>query len=367
MGTRGTPADPQALVSWAPQVSRPPALVHGVPGAAMTTDCLERAHAHAETLTTGAAAPHLTLADIFRRYGPRYRRTCGRRLTPQEDRALREIEVCGTPVLGGHAVHCTACGHAEYHWNSCRNRHCPRCGGYRRHRWYEDRLAEVLPVDYAHLVFTLPETLSELAVHNRRLIDNLLFTAASQALLYVARTWTLLQVHTGCIAVLHTWGQLLFSHVHLHVLWPVGGLTLDGTAWRSLPRTFALPQTELRQEFRTRFLDGLERAYVRGELVLTGRHGHLLAPARFAAWLADLRTCYWNIHTERVDEGHTHQLTPAEAAECTVKYLAAYACGVALHNDRLLAIEEDQVVFNYKDYRDHGRVKIARVERAGVH
>ena len=158
-----------------------------------------------------ATAPRPTLADIFRRYADRYRRTCGRRLTPQEDRALREIEACGTSVLGGHVEQCSTCGHAEYHWNSCRNRHCPRCGGYRRHRWYEDRLEEILPVDYAHLVFTLPETLSELTHANGPLIYHLLFTAAAQALLCVACTWTPLGVDTGFIAVLHSWGQLLLS------------------------------------------------------------------------------------------------------------------------------------------------------------
>ena len=306
-------------------------------------------------------APRPTLADIFRRYARRYRRQYGWRLTPQQDRALREIEVCRTRVLGGHVEQCAECRHAEYHWNSCRNRHCPRCGGYRRHQWYEDRLAEMLVTPYAHLVFTLPETLSELAEHNGPLIYNLLFTAASQALLYVARTWTHLKVDTGFIAVLHSWGQLLLIHIHCHILWPLGGLTLDGTAWRSLPHRVKLPKAELRKEFRTRFLDGLQKASDRGELVLTGRHGHLLSPQRFAQWIAGLRACYWNIHAERVEREHAPEQTPAEAARCTLGYLAAYANGVALHNDRLLAIEDDHVVFSYKDYRNHGRQEIARV------
>ncbi len=196
---------------------------------------------------------------------------------------------------------------------------------------------------------------------NGPLIYNLLFTAASQALLCVARTWPPLAVDTGFIAVLHTWGQLLFAHVHLHILWPLGGLTRDGTAWRSLARGVALPEAELRDEFRRRFLDGLQRAYDRGELVLTGRHGQLLAPARFTPWIAGLRTSYWNLHAERVELGPTHEMTSEEAARCTLGYLAAYANGVALHNDRLLGIEDDHVVFSYKDYRDQGRVKIARV------
>ena len=141
-----------------------------------------------------ATAPRLTLAEIFRRYAWQYRHTYGWRLTPQQDRALREIEVCRTRVLGGHEARCSECGQAEYHWNSCRNKHCPRCSGYRRRQWYRDRLAEMLATDYAHVVYTLPETLSELAEHNGKLIYDLLFRAASQALLHVARTWQLLQV-----------------------------------------------------------------------------------------------------------------------------------------------------------------------------
>ena len=307
------------------------------------------------------AAPRPTLADVFRRYATRYRRTCGQPLTPQQDRALREIEACRTPVLGGHARHCDTCGHTEYHFNSCRNRHCPQCGGYRRHAWYEDRLAEMLPVPYHHIVVTLPETLSELAHDNGPLIYNLLFTAAAQALLYVVRTWTQLEVDTGFITVLHTWGQELFLHVHLHIVWMAGGLTRDGTAWRSLASGVSLPQDWLREEFRRRFLEGLQRAYERGALVLTGRHGHLLAPQRFAQWLAPLRTCYWNVYAQPVELGRSENMTREEAARRTLGYLAAYANGVALHNDRLLGIEDDHVVFSYKDYRDHGRVKIARV------
>jgi hypothetical protein len=179
----------------------------------MRTACRHHATAREEPVPLGSA-PQPTLADIFRRYGARYRQTCGRRLTPQEDRALREIAVCRTPVLGGHGEQCAACGHAEYHWNSCRNRHCPQCGGYRRQQWYQERLAEILPVPYWHVVMTLPDTLSELAQHNGPLIYQLLFTAASQALLHVARTWRPLQAETGFIAVLHTWGSLWLQHPH---------------------------------------------------------------------------------------------------------------------------------------------------------
>ncbi|MEK7754000.1 MAG: transposase, partial [Acidobacteriota bacterium] len=332
----------------------------------MTTACVARPRQRDDSTTTRSAAartdtaPRPQLADVFRRYATRYRRQYGHRLTQQQDRALREIEVCRTPVLGGHERRCDTCGHVEQAFNTCRNRHCPQCSGYQRRKWYQDRLPEMLPVEYQHIVFTLPETLSELAHHNGPLIYQLLFAAASPALLHVGRTWTCLQAELGFIAVLHTWGQALFLHVHLHILWPAGGLSLDGTGWRSLPRGFCLPKDWLRNEFRKRFLDGLQQAYDQGELILRDRHGYLLVPGNFTRWMARLRTCYWNLDAQPVDLGR-EGMTPREAALCTLKYLAAYANGVALHNDRLISIEEDEVTFSYKDYRDQGRRKIARV------
>ncbi len=216
------------------------------------------------------------------------------------------------------------------------------------------------PPSTEHIIFTLPETLSELALYNGPLIYNLLFCAASQAILHVARTWTQLQADTGFIALLHSWGQLLLLHVHLHVLWPAGGLALDGTGWRALPGGCCLPTAWLVEEFRTRFLNGLQKAYEQDKLLLRDRHGQLLAAEAFAEWLETLRTCYWNLHAKPVDRGSAG-LAPAAAAERTLKYLAGYASGVALKKERLLSLDNDEVTFSYKDYRDQGRRKIARV------
>ncbi len=208
----------------------------------------------------------------------------------------------------------------------------------------------------------MPETLSELALDNAVLLYNLLFTAASQALLFVGRAYSPLRAETGFIAVLHTWGQLLWAHVHLHVLWIGGGLARDGSGWRALPTGFCLPKEWLREEFRFEFLAGLQRTYDNGTFVLRGRHGHLFAPAAFAAWIEELKAKTWNLHAEAVDLGHETDQTPAEAAQRTLGYLARYASGVALSHERLIAIAGDEVEFSYKDYRDHGRRKVARLE-----
>ena len=314
-------------------------------------------HALATEFPAAHAPSSPTLAEVIRQFGPAYRRRHGDHISVPQDRAMRELEICRTPVLGGHLRHCDACGHSEPFYHSCRNRHCPQCSGFPRRKWYQERLAEVLPVPYYHLVFTLPATLSELALDNPALLYNLLFTAASQALLHVGRTWSPLRAETGFIGVLHTWGQLLWVHIHLHVLWIGGGLARDGSVWRALPQGFCLPKEWLCDEFRTRFLAGLERAYDDGTLVLRGRHGHLFAPAAFAAWIEGLKTTFWNLHAEPVDVGRAAEQTPEEAAERTLGYLARYASGVALRNNRLLAIEGDEVVFSYQDYRDHGRRK----------
>ena len=303
-----------------------------------------------------------TLADVMRQFGPAYRHQHGERLTVPQDRALREIEICRTAALGGQVRCCDACGQTEAFYHACRNRHCPRCSVIPRRQWYQDRLAEVLPTPYFHLVFTLPDTISALALDNAVLIYHLLFTAASQALLCVGRAYTPLRAETGFIGVLHTWGQLLWVHVHLHVLWIGGGLALDGSGWRSLPTGFSLPKKWLVEEFRERFLAGLQRAYDEGTLVLRGVHGHLFAPHAFAAWMQALQAKTWNLHAEPVTRGHETDQTPREAAEQTLAYLARYACGVALSNHRLRAIDGDEVVFTYKDYRDHGRTKLARLD-----
>lgn len=313
------------------------------------------------TVAVAQAATKLTLAKVIRHFGAVYRRQQGVALTVPEDRTLRDLEICRTPALGGEIRHCNVCGHEEAFYHSCRNRHCPRCSVVPRKKWYQERLAEVLPTPYYHLVFTLPDTVSALALDNAALIYNLLFTTASQTLLTVGRTYTPLRAETGFIAVLHTWSQLLALHVHLHVLWVGGGLALDGSGWRSLPTGFCLPKPWLMEAFRGAFLKGLQRLYREDQLVLRGVNGHLFAPAAFAAWIQELETKTWVLHAEPVTRGHESDQTPAEAAQQTLSYLARYANGVALSHERLIAIEGEDVLFSYKDRRDHNRRKTARV------
>jgi hypothetical protein len=214
---------------------------------------------------------------------------------------------------------------------------------------------------YYHLAFALPDTVSALALDNMALIYNLLFTTASQTLLWVGLAYRPLRAETGFIAVLHTWSQLLLLHVHLHVLWIGGGLALDGSGWRSLPTGFCLPKRWLRKAFRFAFLEGLKRLYREDKLVLRSVNGHLFAPAAFDAWIQELATKTWVLYAKPVTWGHESDQTPAESEQQTLSYLARYANGVALSNERLIAIEGEDVLFSYKNRRDNNRRKTARV------
>jgi Transposase zinc-binding domain/Putative transposase len=212
--------------------------------------------------------PTLEVADVIRQYGAASLARYGATLSPEQHRALRAIAVCRTAALGGHITQCDHCGHEEQAYNSCGNRHCPKCPGRAQAAWLAAREAELLDVPYVHVVFTLPHTLSPLAIQNPRVLSNLLFQAVADTLLTVARDPPHLGAEIGFLAVLHTWGQTLHHHPHLHCVVPGGGLSPDGAQWRACRPTFFLPVRVLSRVFRRLFLTGLQQAYTAGALTL---------------------------------------------------------------------------------------------------
>lgn len=298
----------------------------------------------------------LDMAQVIGRFELAYR-VSGRYLNVLQDRALRELRLCRTATLGGHVDICDRCWLERPAYNSCRNRHCPLCAGWPRALWYQQREAEMLACQYQHLVFTLPGQISRLAGANGALIYRLLFQVVSQVLLRYGRRHC--QIQLGFICVLHSWGQRLNRHVHLHVLLPSGGLSLDAARWRELPTDRALPQDELMRDFRRRFLRRLNRCYRTNELTLVGEFASLQWEDIFTDWLTELRETTWIVHSELANRrGRSGQAADAGQA---LKYLARYASGVAIRNERLVAISDTHVTFSYKDYRRGGKRKLMKL------
>ena len=294
----------------------------------------------------GARASRVELADIVRAYGAAYEQTHA--LARAQRRALRAIAACRTAVLGGHRAVCTACGAERLTYNSCRNRHCPKCQRVATERWLAARGREVLPIPYFHVVFTLPHALNPLAQSHPRVIYRLLFQAAASTLTRFGRDPRHLGGALGVTAVLHTWGQTLTQHVHVHCVVTGGALAPDGTRWIPARPNFLFPVRALAQVFRGRYLAGLRHAFDRGDLHLTGGMAALAEPTAFAAWLAALRQPAWVVYCK----------PPFAGPEYVLAYLGRYTHRVALSNDRLLALADGRVHFRWRDYADHDRVKI---------
>ncbi len=294
----------------------------------------------------------MELADIVRAHGATYRQT--HPLSRAQRRALRAIETCRTAALGGHRETCDTCGAVQISYNSCRNRHCPKCQTLAKERWLEARRAELLPVEYFHLVFTLPHTLNPLAQGNPRVIYTLLFHAVADTLTTFARDPRHLGGDLGATAILHTWGQNLSQHVHLHCIVTGGALASDGSRWISASPRFLFPVEALADVFRGKLLDALRRAYTADELVFAGSLAPLAEPRAFAAWLASLRHPDWVVYAKRPFAG------PAQVLE----YLGRYTHRVALSNDRILSLDAGRVRFRWKDYADGARVKVMDLEAA---
>jgi hypothetical protein len=284
------------------------------------------------------------VADILRAHADDYRRARGVRLTALEDRVLRELTTCRTAALGGHTWMCDACGHTRVAYNSCRNRHCPTCGGPRRARWLERLRSDLLPVPYFHLVFTIPHELSRLALANRRAVYGLLFQAAGDTLRQLAADPEHLGARVGAVMVLHTWGQNLEHHPHLHCVVPGGGLSPDGQQWIASHATFFLPVVALSRLFRGKFLAGLKRLHRQGKLKLADKLLPLFDAQDFAAWLQPLYQKDWVVYVQP-------PVSPRQGPDAVLKYLARYVAGAAISDTRLISHTRGQVTFRVKNYR----------------
>ena len=291
--------------------------------------------------------PPLEVADVVRQYGTAFLARYGPTLSGAQHRALRAIALCRTAALGGHITQCDHCGHEEQAYNSCRHRSCPKCHGAAQAAWLTARERELLETPYCHVVFTLPHDLGPLVFQNPRLLYGLLFHTVTQTLQDIAGDPKHLGAEIGGLAVLHTWGQQLHHHPHLHCVLPAGGLASDGTRWVPCRPHFFLPVRVLSRRFRRLYLAGLEHLYDQGCLTLTGRCRELAEPAPWHQFLTEVRDKEWIVYAKEPLPEPQHVLT----------YLARYTHRVAISNHRLVALENGQVTFRYKDYQRGHRLR----------
>jgi hypothetical protein len=286
--------------------------------------------------------PKLEVADILRRYGNTYRAEHEGSLSSTQRRVMRAITACRTAALGGHLEACDECGHQRISYNSCRNRHCPKCQSLARAQWIEDRKSELLDCPYFHVVFTLPEEIAAIAYQNKAVVYNLLFAATAETLGTIAADPKQLGAEIGFFAVLHTWGQNLIHHPHLHCVVPGGGLSPDGERWIACRPGFFLPVRVLSRFFRRRFLELLGQAFERGELEFFSALESLRDRKAFLRYLEPLREKEWIVYAK----------APFAGPEQVLEYVGRYTHRVAISNNRLLEIEDGQVTFRWRDYRD---------------
>lgn len=291
--------------------------------------------------------PSLEVADVFRRFGPAWRNSLHGHLSLGQLRVMSAIEQCRSAALGGHVLRCDACKHVEISYNSCRNRHCPKCQARAAQRWLEARQADLLPVEYYHVVFTLPAPVAALAYANKARLYDLLFELAAETLMTIAADPKHLGARIGATLVLHTWGSAMTHHPHVHGIVPGGGLSADGERWIACRRGFFLPVRVLSRLFRRRFLEELAKAHGAGQLKCCGELQVLTDTAAFQRWLAALRHHDWVVYAKR----------PFAGPEAVLAYLSRYTHRVAISNRRLVSIDEHAVSFRWKDYRAQGRTR----------
>ena len=289
----------------------------------------------------------LEVADIFRARGPIWRQAHAGHISLGQLKVMSAIEACRSAALGGHVLRCSSCEHQQIAYNSCRNRHCPRCQGSAAHRWLEARQADLLPVEYYHLVFTLPAPISDLAYHNKSVIYTLLFKTAAETLQTIAADPRHLGARVGLTLVLHTWGSAMTHHPHVHGIVPGGGLSTDGKRWVSCQPGFFLSVRVLSRLFRRLFLERLYQAYRSGELRFFGEHRSLANTRNFDHWITPLRKIEWVVYAK----------PPFAGPEAVLAYLSRYTHRVAIANSRLLAFDDRGVTFKWKDYRSKQRFR----------
>jgi Putative transposase/Transposase zinc-binding domain len=288
--------------------------------------------------------PKLEVADIFRDHGPAWRSANAGHVSLHQLKVMSAIERCRTAALGGHVERCENCAHTVIAYNSCRNRHCPKCQGSAAQEWLAEREAELLPVPYFHLVFTLPTAIADLAYQNKAVIYDLLFKASSETMLTIAADPKHLGARIGILSVLHTWGSALTHHPHVHMIVPGGGFSLDRESWISSRSNFFLSVRVLSRLFRRLFLEKLIAAYQAAELQFFNGHAALADPQNFTAFLLPLHNSEWVVYSKR----------PFGGPEDVLRYLARYTHRVAISNRRLIACDEKGVAFKWKDYRIEG-------------
>jgi hypothetical protein len=289
--------------------------------------------------------PRLEVADIFDRHGAAWRDANAGHVSLGQLQVMSAIERCRTAALGGHVTRCEDCAHTQIAYNSCRNRHCPKCQGAAARDWLAEREAELLPVPYFHVVFTLPAAIADIAYQNKAAIYDALFKASSETLLTIAADPRHLGARIGITAVLHTWGSAMTHHPHVHGIVPGGGISLDGSSWVRCRPGFLLPVRVLSKLFRRLMLDKLMAAHAAGKLQFFGEHSHLGDADAFAAFLAPLSTTRWFVYAKR----------PFAGPQAVLAYLARYTHRVAISNRRLVALDANGVTFRYKDYRRSGQ------------
>ena len=287
----------------------------------------------------------LEVADILCDFGPAWRDANAGHISRGQLKAMSAIVRCRSAALGAHVLQCSGCAGQQIAYNSCRNRHCPKCQGSAAHRWMEARQTELLPVEYFHVVFTLPPLIGDIAYQNKAVIYNILFNAASQTLLTIGKDPKRLGAKLGVTAVLHTWGSAMTHHPHLHCIVPGGGISKEGKRWVSCRKGFFLPVRVLSRLFRRLFLEQLHEAHRNGELSFYGKHTDLEERKTFDRYLVPVQQIDWVVYAKKPFDGPEHVL----------RYLSRYTHRIAIANSRLLRADENTVSFKWKDYRQKGK------------
>jgi hypothetical protein len=290
------------------------------------------------------ARPALEVADIFRDHAAAWRDANRGHVSLAQLKVMSAIESCRTAALGGHVARCEDCAHTTIAYNSCRNRHCPKCQGAAAREWMEDREAELLPVPYFHIVFTLPAAIGDIAYQNKKAVYDLLFKASAETLLTIAADPRHLGARVAITSVLHTWGSAMTHHPHVHMIVPGGGLSTDGKRWIAAKPSFFLPVLVLSRLFRRLMLEKLTAAHKAGKLTFFSEHAYLADAKAFAAFLAPLKRTRWFVYAKQ----------PFAGPKAVLAYLSRYTHRVAISNSRLIAADATSVTFKVKDYRVEG-------------